>query len=106
MTPEQKKVWDILSNNYACNAIHMTENLKNIFYNTKKRREYFMHKKMDSYMYFIMDTYPIEEIVRIVKTWLNSGLPIDPSRLKSYDKFHKTCSVYVFNNMGSIKNYL
>jgi hypothetical protein len=106
MSPEQKKVWDILSNNYTRNAIYMTENLKNIFYNTKKRRAYFMHKKLDSYMDFIMDTYPTEEIVRTVKTWLDSGLPIDPFRLKSYDRFYKTCSVYVFNNRESIRNYL
>ena len=59
------------------------------------------YKMADNFFRFMMDNFETELVVMGVKVALtNYQLPFDPSKLKSFDEFHKKYGKYVISAMG------
>lgn len=59
-------------------------------------------KQADRFFEFMMDNFPTELVVMGAKTALtNYNLPLDASKLKSFDKFHAQYGKYVLSAMDS-----
>jgi hypothetical protein len=91
VTPEQKRMWDYLTNNYAQIAHEMGRELSL----TNKR---WFHRKANKFL-SVINTWPIEDAARAASTWINRyHLPINPSKLQNFDAFHEKCGAWVISN--------
>jgi hypothetical protein len=103
MTEEQKLMWDMLSVNPAglCHAW-----ARDIL---KSKRS--MNRKADKYLGLALNLFTVEDTSSMVKTWLSHyDMPLNPSKLANFDKFHRRCGPYVISNscMGqnTIKDFV
>ena len=68
--------------------------------NDKKDKKF--DTKVDKFLRFMMDNFETELVVMGAKIALtNYKLPFDPSKLKSFDRFHKKFGKYVITAMES-----
>lgn len=75
--------------------------------NSGKRKRYVaMFKTADRHFETIMKIFCAEQVLRIVKTWLNYyNLPLDPDRLKTFNTFHLTLGNFIIDNPSMIRSY-
>ena len=98
MTPEQQFMWDHLSDNYA----KLTHDMANDLVNTHKR---WVNRKADKFL-LTVNTWPIENSIRALVTWLNIyKLPLDPRKLSNFDTFHDRCGKWIINNKQPIRPF-
>jgi hypothetical protein len=72
----------------------------------KRKRYKSMNSTADKHLSTIMDLFNKEQSVRILKTWLTTySLPLDPDRLKTFDRFHEQFGKFITNNTELIKSY-
>ena len=65
-----------------------------------------MNSTADKHMLTIMDLFDKEPAVRILKTWLSTyKLPLDPTRLKTFDQFHDQFGEFIIDNIEIITSY-
>lgn len=105
MLSEQEKLMLLLKgpDDYAHRA---AEEMLSVLNGGKRKRYVAMFKSADRHFETIMQTFPIEQNVRIIKTWLSSyHLPFDPNRLKTFDQFHQTHGTFITDDPGSIRSY-
>ena len=72
----------------------------------KRKRYKSMNSTADKHILTIMHLFDNEQSVRILKTWLSTyKLPLDPSRLKTFDQFHDQFGEFITNNTATIESY-
>jgi hypothetical protein len=103
MTEEQKLMWDTLSADPAGLCHTWAQDI------LKSKRS--MHRKADKYLGIALNLFTIEDITSVVKTWLSYyDMPLNPNKLKNFDKFHNRCGRYVISNscagQNTIKNFV
>ena len=88
MTPEQKFMWDHLCNNYS----KLTHKMATEIAQSDKR---WLHRKANKFL-AVVNTWPIEDAVSAVATWLTIyNIRIVPRKLSNFDAFHDRCSAYI-----------
>ena len=88
MTPEQKFMWDLLSNNYAT----LTHEMAAKIVQADKR---WLNRKANKFL-GVINTWPIEDAVRAMRTWLTIyNMPLSPSKLSNYHAFYERCGAYI-----------
>ena len=106
MLSEQQKLWVALkgAEHYAHEA---GKEMLSVLNAGKRPRYVAMAKVADRHFNVIMQVFDIEQNTRIIKTWLSHyHLPFDPSKLKTYDQFHRTHGLFISENPQSIRSYL
>jgi len=72
----------------------------------KRLRYKAMFKVADQHFETVLDVFDLEEVTRIVKTWLsNYHLPFDPDRLNSFDRFHNSLGTFITDYPERIRSY-
>ena len=72
----------------------------------KRKRYKSMNSTADKHLSTIMYLFDKEPAVRILKTWLSTyKLPLDPTRLKTFDQFHEQFGKFIINNTAIIESY-
>lgn len=102
---EQNKLISLLKGpvNYAH---HSGKEMVDVLNQGKRKRYKSMAKTADKHILTIMEIFDDEQIVRIVKTWLNVyQLPLPPSRLKTFGQFHGRFFNFILQNSNSIRSY-
>jgi hypothetical protein len=102
---DQQRVWFLLKGPeyYAHKA---AEEMLCALNQGKRKRHRAMSKVADEHFETIMQIFSVEQTIRITKTWLSSyHLPLDATKLKSFNQFHATHGEFVINNMESIRSY-
>lgn len=95
-------VWDILSSNYAKVSHEWGHELLEL---SKCKRKQAFHNRSDACISAIL-SWPVEERVRAVKTWLSYyKIPFDSGKLKTFGAFHKSSGAYVIDNANRIVSY-
>ena len=88
MTPEQKFMWDQLSNNYPT----LTHEMAAKIVQADKR---WLNRKANKFL-GVINTWPIEDAVRAMRTWLTIyKMPLSPSKLSNYHAFNERCGAYI-----------
>jgi len=102
MNPAQELMWDLLSNNHARLAHAWGQELLGL---SKKRSKKQFRARADECLSSTL-SWPVEARARAVKTWLSKyRIPLNPSELASFGRFHETTGSFVFNNSRSIRAY-
>jgi hypothetical protein len=103
MTDEQQLMWDMLSADPA--------GLCHVWARDILKSKRSMHRKADKYLGLALDLFTVEDTSSIVKTWLGHyNMPLNPSKLENFDKFHRRCGRYVisscsFSSRDTIKDF-
>ena len=72
----------------------------------KRKRYKSMNSTADKHILTIMNLFDKEPAVRILKTWLSTyKLPLDPTRLKTFDQFHDQFGEFIIDNIEIITSY-
>lgn len=98
---EKELVWALLKSDPACLAHTMAQQLSEFNDETE------LNKQADAYLNQLLSTFnDAETLARIVKTWLSEyQIPLNPSLLESFDKWHEFCSYYIVENAKNIQVY-
>ena len=102
---EQNKLISLLKGpiNYAH---HSGKEMVNVLNQGKRKKYKSMAKTADRHILTIMEIFDDEQVVRIVKTWLNVyQLPLPPWRLKNFEQFHERFFDFILQNSNSIRSY-
>jgi len=60
-----------------------------------------MHRKANKYLGLALSLFTVEDTSSIVKTWLcHYNMPLDPTKLTNFEKFHRRCGQYVISSCG------
>ena len=78
-----------------------------VILNQGKRKRYkSMNLAADKHLLTIMNLFDKEPAVRIIKTWLSTyELPLDPDRLKTFERFHEQFGKFVAQHTAHIRSY-
>lgn len=80
--------------------------MKTVLESGKRNRVSSMLKIADRHFGVIMQVFSVEHTAMILKTWLSVyQLPLDATRLKTFDIFHATYGSWILKNAGKIKGY-
>jgi hypothetical protein len=72
----------------------------------KRKRHKSMLKTADRHILIISEIFDEEQVVRILKTWLCVyQLPLAPSRLKTFEQFHRRFFDFILQNTNSLRSY-
>lgn len=102
---QQEKFWLLLQGpeHYAHNSAMQMRNMINA---KSRQRVANFHRACDQHLQIIICLFGPEQVACIIKTWLNKySLPMDPSRLPTFDQFHEHMSNWIQNHMDKIKCY-
>ncbi len=90
LTKEQQNMWTILSGSYGDQAWDMLEDMQG-----KK----FSHRKASKHLAYIMNTWPDEEVIRTLKTWIkHSDLDTDKINTFVSEQFREKYAEFVADN--------
>ena len=102
---DQQRVWFLLKGPeyYAHRA---AEEMLSVLNQGKRKRHRAMIKVADRHFEIIMQVFSIEQNTRIIKTWLSYyHLPLDATKMKSFDQFHSTHGEFIIADPQSIRSY-
>lgn len=100
MTPEQQVFWDVLRADPERLCHTYAQELEKI----KNQRK--LNRRADEYLDFMMSNFDTEGVLRTVKTWLSVyKLPLDPSKLLSFDRFNEKYYHIVQQRPSWMKSY-
>ena len=92
MTEQQELFWNLLQANPSWAAHHIGHKLS-----TLKGKKF--HRQLDQQLEYVMNVFDSINAIRIVATWLNVyKLPMDPSELECFDRFHITYGKEIINS--------
>ncbi len=98
MTPEQQFMWDCLSGKYS----KLSHDMGIALVNTDKR---WLIRRANKFL-LIVNTWPIEDCVRALCTWLTTyNLPLAPGKMSNFDTFHERCGNWIVANKQKIQPF-
>ena len=99
MTEDQQHMWDILTNDPERLCHRWAEDILN-----SKR---YMHRRADYYIGIMLNQFSPEDAMAVIRCWLiHYQMPIDPSKLNTFDDFHAKFGNYIVNNYKNIKSFV
>ena len=97
MTPDQQRFWNVLKFDPQYFAHICGKDMKG-------KSENRVNKEAQNYLDLAMEHLSREDLVAVVKTWLNYyHLPLNPNKLGTvFDEFHEKYGSYIVNNSQNI----
>ena len=96
MTPEQEHMWNILGNRYQHLAHRFAREILAV------KTEDAMMRRANKFFKIVIDTFPRDDIIKTVHLWLNKyQLPLVPSKIPEFDRFHDTYGQFITDNVES-----
>ena len=100
LTDEQQLVWAALKG-APFHAHYMAQDIMAI-----KGRGKRFHQRIDQHLLTVMQLYTVDEVLRIVHTWLKVyQMPIDPGQLLSADRFYADYGHVVARGVKHLQPY-